>query len=246
MINVSVDYEFDWGGRVKTCKAIENVTVPLLECLERAGAKATFFVSAETVLSTMPMLQAIVRAGHEIASHGFHHDLKYDTLSHQELKEEIRSSKETLEDALGVEIIGFRTPQFRKNRYTEEVLSDLGFLYDSSSVNTSLQGRYQERQHEFGFLTEIPVSTIYGRFPAGIKWINLLGAKFDPAEVRVIYLHPFDLLSMYETLRSYTKGISPVVLAFYLARFGSPLSTIEQVARGSVSLASIISERKIG
>lgn len=246
MTNISVDYEFDWGGRIKTSKAIERVTIPLLECLERAEAKATFFVSAETVSSTTPMLKAILGAGHEIASHGFHHDLKYDTLSHQELKEEIRSSKEALEDAIGIQVVGFRTPQFRKSRYTEELLSDLGFLYDSSSVNTSLKGRYEHRQHEYGILPEIPVSTIYGRFPAGIKWINLLGAKFDPDEVRVIYLHPFDLLSMFDTLRSYTKGISPVVLAFYLARLGSPLSTIELVAKGSVTLASIIAERKIG
>ncbi|MCX6073405.1 MAG: polysaccharide deacetylase family protein [Campylobacterales bacterium] len=243
MISLTIDYEFDWGGRVKTAKAIESMTHPLLECLDKVGAKATFFVSAETVLSTKPMLQAIVNAGHEIASHGFHHDLKYDILSRNELKEEIRSSKESLEDALGVQIVGFRTPQFRKNRYTEETLLEFGFLYDSSSVNTSLSGRYQERQYEFGFLPEIPVSTLYGRFPAGIKWINLLGAGFDPTSHRVIYLHPFDLLSMAETVHSYTKGISPLVLAFYLARFTSPLGTVEKVARGSVTLASSIKGR---
>lgn len=245
MTSITVDYEFDWGGRVKSSKAIELVTLPLLESLERAGAKATFFVSAETVVSTTPMLQMIVKEGHEIASHGFHHNLKYDLLSKEELKEEIRTSKETLEDALGVQVVGFRTPQFRKNRYTEEALLSMGFEYDSSSVNTSLSGRYEHRQHEFGLLPEIPVSTIYNRFPAGVKWINLLGAKFDPDDVRVIYLHPFDLLSLGETVQSYTKGISPVVLAFYLARLGSPLKTLEQVAQGSVTLASIVAERKI-
>lgn len=246
MINISIDYEFDWGGRIKTAKAIERVTRPLLECLERAGAKGTFFVSAETVGATAPMLRLIADAGHEIASHGFHHDIRYDTLSRGELEEEIRSSKETLEDALGVKVVGFRTPQFRKNRYTEEVLASMGFVYDSSSVNTSLKGRYEHRQHEYGLLPEIPVSTIYGRFPAGIKWINLLGAKFDPDEIRVIYVHPFDLLSMTETVQSYAKGISPVVLAFYLARFGSPMGTIEHVAQGSQTLASIVAERAIG
>ncbi|MFA6144204.1 MAG: polysaccharide deacetylase family protein [Sulfurimonas sp.] len=246
MISLTVDYEFDWGGRVKTAKAIEHVTLPLLECLDKVGAKATFFVSAETVSSTKPILRAIVDAGHEIASHGFHHDLQYDLLSKEELKEEIRTSKESLEDALGIQVVGFRTPQFRKNRYTEETLLDFGFLYDSSSVNTSLSGRYQERQYEFGLLTEIPVSTIYGRFPAGIKWINLLGAKFDETSHRVIYLHPFDLLSMGETLKSYSKGISPLVLAFYLARFGTHLNTIEQIAKGSVSLESVVMGQKRG
>ncbi len=240
MISLTVDYEFDWGGRVQTAKAIEQATIPLLTCLANVGAKATFFVSAETVASTKPMLRAIVEAGHEIASHGFHHNLKYDLLSKEELKEEIRTSKESLEDALGVQVVGFRTPQFRKNRYTEETLLNFGFLYDSSSVNTSLSGRYQERQHEFGLLPEIPVSTIYGRFPAGIKWINLLGAGFDSSSHRVIYLHPFDLLSMGETIGSYTQGISPLVLAFYLARLGKPLGTVEKVARGSVTLTSSI------
>lgn len=240
MISLTVDYEFDWGGRLKSNNAIEKVTLPLLECLEKAGAKATFFVSGETVLSTTPMLHEIVKRGHEIASHGFHHDLHYDLLSKEALKEEIRSSKESLEDTLGVEVVGFRTPQFRKNRFTEETLLDFGFLYDSSSVNTSLSGRYEQRQYEFGLLSEIPVSTIYGRFPAGIKWINLFGAKFDETPHKVIYLHPFDLLSMSETLKSYSKGISPVVLAFYLARLGSPLETVAKVASGSVTLASSI------
>ncbi|MFZ2889939.1 polysaccharide deacetylase family protein [Sulfuricurvum sp.] len=239
---ITIDYEFDWGGRVKESKAIDQVTLPLLETLQKVDAKATFFVSAETVAKTLPMLRTIVEAGHEIASHGFHHDLKYDTLSRDELHLEIRSSKETLEDALGVKVVGFRTPQFRKNRYTEEVLSELEFLYDSSSVNTSLQGRYQERQHEFGLIPEIPVSTIYGRFPAGIKWINLIGTKFDPSPIRVIYVHPFDLLNLSDTLRSYSSKISPLVLAFYLARIGSPLNTIAKVARNSHTLHSLISK----
>jgi len=244
--NISVDYEFDWGGRVKSCKAIERVTIPLLERFEKAGAKATFFVSAETVSSTTQMLREIVAAGHEIASHGFHHDLKYDTLSKEELREEIRISKETLENALGVSVVGFRTPQFRKNRYTEEILLDLEFSYDSSSVNTSLHGRYQERQYEYGLLPQLPVSTIYGKYPAGIKWINLLGSKFGPDEVRVIYVHPFDLLSIPETLQSYKGGIPAPVLAFYLARFGSPLDTVEKMAAGSETMASIIGARENG
>lgn len=244
MISLTVDYEFDWGGRVKSAKAIERVTMPLLECLERVGAKATFFVSAETVASTKPFLEMIVKEGHEIASHGFHHDLKYDLLSREKLEEEIRLSKETLEDALGVQIVGFRTPQFRKNCHTEEVLLSMGFTYDSSSVNTALRGRYEHRQYEYGLLPEIPVSTIYGRFPAGIKWINLLGGSFEEDEVRVIYLHPFDLLSLMETIKSYTGVISPLVLAFYLARFRSPLKTVESVARGSITLASIVSGSK--
>ncbi|MDD5717337.1 MAG: polysaccharide deacetylase family protein [Sulfuricurvum sp.] len=246
MTSITVDYEFDWGGRIKTAHAIERVTFPLLESLEKVGAKATFFVSAETVASTKPMLEAIVKAGHEIGSHGFNHDLKYDTLNKEALIEEIHSSKVTLEDALGISVVGFRTPQFRKNRFTEEALLSMGFEYDSSSVNTSLKGRYEHRQHEFGLLPEIPVSTIYNRFPAGIKWINLLGAAFDPAEVRVIYLHPFDLLSMTETLFSYRRGISPLVLAFYLARFASPLKTLEKVGKDSMTLASIVAQGKVG
>lgn len=239
--SVSVDYEFDWGGRVKSSNAIDQITIPLLECFERSKAKATFFISAETVKSTLPMLREIVAHNHEIASHGFHHDLRYDTLSKEALSDEIRRSKETLEDALGIEVVGFRTPQFRKNRFTEEVLQSLGFTYDSSSVNTSLSGRYQERQYEYGHLPQIPVSTIYGRFPAGIKWMNLLGTKIDPCDIEVIYLHPFDLLSMMQTLKNYSKEISPLVLAFYIARLGSTLGTVEKVSMGSQTIVSILS-----
>lgn len=244
MVSITVDYEFDWGGRVKNSRAIEETTLPLLELLDRCNARATFFVSAETVETTKPMLRAIADAGHEIASHGFHHDLKYDELDETKLIEEIRSSKGLLEDTLGIEVVGFRTPQFRKHPRTEEILASLGFTYDSSSVNTSLKGRYKERQHEFGLLPEIPVSTIYGRFPAGVKWINLLGGRFDPADIRVIYLHPFDLLSIFQTVSEYRTHIPLPVLAFYLARFGSTMGTLESIAHGSESLARIVSQGK--
>ncbi|MCK9372240.1 MAG: polysaccharide deacetylase family protein [Sulfuricurvum sp.] len=240
MTSLTVDYEFDWGGRIKSWRAIEKMTIPLLECFEKAGAKATFFVSGETVESTKPFLKMIANAGHEIASHGFNHNLRYDLLTKEELLNEIVRSKGVLEEATGNEIIGFRTPQFRKNQWTEEVLTELGFLYDSSSVNTSLAGRYKERQYEYGLLPQIPVSTIYGRFPAGTKWINILGKKIDPHEHKVIYLHPFDSMSIKETLNSYRKEIPLSVLAFYLTRFGSILKTVEHLSKDSVTLASTV------
>ncbi len=237
-VAVTVDYEFDWGGRTQSIYGIEKTIDKVLEIFEQNSAKSTFFISTETVEKTKDIIKKIHKAGHEIASHGHNHNLKYDELSKDELNFEIGTSKNILEDLIGEQIFGFRTPQFRKNKFTEEILLKNEYQYDSSSVNTDFLDRYKKNQHEFGYIKSFPVSTIFNKIPAGLKWINLVGDyPNNSEEIKVIYLHLFDLLSMKDIFGLYNSEVIKLhVLMFYLARRSSLFKTLALGCDSSITL----------
>jgi peptidoglycan/xylan/chitin deacetylase (PgdA/CDA1 family) len=244
---LTVDYEYDWGGRKHTTHAIEKNVPIVLDALSRLSAKATFFVSTEILARTKDIVLEIHREGHEVASHGHDHLIKYDLLSRRELFDQIQKSKIMLEDLIGERVVGFRTPMFRKSEFTEEVLLELGFGYDSSSVEVSLPGRYRSLQFRNRVLPEFPVSSVFGVFPAGLKWINLL-LQTPPqrAPVFVSYVHLFDLLSMKETFFE-SEGVSSILTkSFYCMRFGDMMNTFNAFAAGSKCMRGLLNESGSG
>jgi len=241
-IALTIDVEADWGGRGDTIDALRLMVSPLLDLLDSIDAKATFFISSGIAHEIKEMILQMDAMGHEIASHGHDHNLLYSILSKNELYDQAGKSKEILEDIVGHSIIGFRTPQFRKNRYSEEVLSSLKYLYDSSSVLVDLPGRYSKELHKNRALSEFPVGSIYRKLPAGVKWINLFGNHFPKGckEIFVVYVHLFDLLSLYKTIHQYNSDIKIHVLLFYLARLGNPFKTLGEIASGSRPLRTML------
>ncbi len=237
---ITIDFESDWGGRSRECHGIELMTSIILDLFAEHNAKATFFISTEILERTGRFVKEIDAAGHEIGSHGHNHEFHYDNLDHSELFEQVSRSKKILEDLIGKPIHGFRTPYFKKNELTERVLTQAGYLYDSSSVNVSLANRYKTRQYEFNNITEIPVSSLFGRFPAGIKWMNLTRSKVTGDGPKVVYVHLFDLVSIWDMIRLYPPNVSKRVAAFYLARMGSPLETLAELIPGSKPLCDLL------
>jgi len=240
---ITIDFESDWGGRSKECYGVELMTQPVLELFAKYNAKATFFISTDTLGRTERFVKMIEAAGHEIGSHGHDHDFYYDNLGRRELFEQVSSSKKNLEDLTGKAVLGFRTPYFKKNELTEEVLVEAGYVYDSSSVRASLASRYRSRQYEYNKIPEIPVSSLFGRFPAGLKWINLSRSKVVGGDPKVVYLHLFDLLTMRDMIRLYPSSVSKKVAAFYLARMGSPIATLAKLVPGSRPLSDLINNK---
>lgn len=243
--SVTIDFEFDWGSRIKSDYAIKHVCEKILQIFKEKNAKGTFFISTETLPLSKEHIRMISDNGHEIASHGHHHTLDYDTKSKEELLLEIKTSKELLEDITGKQIIGFRTPAFKRSKYTDEILEDLGFIYDSSTTRSSLKNRYKPMQYANSKkLIYVSISTIRDRLPSGIKWINLFGYKLTGEKPYIIYAHPFDFLSIKEVLKLYDRDkISPTVLLFYLARFGTLYNTLQKVVKNSTTIENLINNK---
>lgn len=247
-VAITVDYEFDWGSRVNTAYGIEKMTGEVLEILEHNNSKATFFISTETAIKTKKNILDIHNAGHEIASHGHNHYFNYDELSKKEMKFQLIESKGILEDLTGGSIYGFRTPYFKKNQYTDELLLEANYKYDSSAVKTSLYGRYTNKQHNKNNTIEhFNVSAIYDKLPAGLKWINIFGNNINKSEdLHITYLHLFDLLSINDLYKlNNSKDIPMKYKLFYFARFGNILNTLKKISKNSNTLKSFLKKEVI-
>jgi len=76
--------------------------------------------------------------GHEIASHGYSHDLVY-TMSSDEFLADIKRSKDILENITGQSVLGYRAPGYsvtEKTPWFFEKVAEAGYRYDSSMFPT--------------------------------------------------------------------------------------------------------------
>jgi polysaccharide deacetylase family protein (PEP-CTERM system associated) len=120
---------------------VERNTMRILEILERQSARATFF-SLGWVAERQPRLvRAIADAGHEVASHGYAHELVYN-LDPAKFRDDVVSSKHLLEDLAGCRVRGYRAPCFSITDWAVAILQEAGYTYDSSVVPTIAHDRY--------------------------------------------------------------------------------------------------------
>lgn len=80
-----------------------------LVALERAGARATFFVTGEQVERAPGRAAELVAAGHEVAVHGYRHRLHL-RLTPRQVSQDLRRGRAIIEDATGRTTACFRPP----------------------------------------------------------------------------------------------------------------------------------------
>ena len=120
-----------WASRESR---VERNTDVILGLLAERGIHGTFFVLGWIAERHPALVKRIAAAGHEIASHGYSHQLIY-TQAREEFYEETVRSKRLLEDLGGAEVIGYRAASFsitQRSLWALDVLAELGFRYDSS------------------------------------------------------------------------------------------------------------------
>jgi len=113
---------------------VEANTERLLALLAERQVRGTFFVLGWVAGRSPGLVRRIAQDGHEIACHGFSHQLVYRQ-SPQEFRQETTRAKECLEDIIGQAVLGYRAASFsvtRASLWALDVLIDLGFRYDSS------------------------------------------------------------------------------------------------------------------
>jgi polysaccharide deacetylase family protein (PEP-CTERM system associated) len=114
--------------------------IPNVRCL-KPGIKATFFILG-WIAERMPRLVREIHAmGHEVASHGYNHELT-GNLGPKDLKKDIEHSKNLLEDIIGNPVYGYRAPSFSISADMLKIVEDCGYLYDSSFNSFSANSRY--------------------------------------------------------------------------------------------------------
>jgi polysaccharide deacetylase family protein (PEP-CTERM system associated) len=106
----------------------------LLEMLERRGVRATCFILAHVCETSPDLVRRIVAAGHEIASHGYNHQLVYRQTEAQ-FEEDLKRSIGLIGNLAGKAPIGFRASSFSvspKTPWFWDVLVRNGIRWDSS------------------------------------------------------------------------------------------------------------------
>jgi polysaccharide deacetylase family protein (PEP-CTERM system associated) len=139
----------------------------LLDLFAENNVKSTFFTLGWVASRCPDVIKRIVDEGHELASHGLAHQ-RATTMSKDQLAEDIKQSKQILEDIGGVALKGYRAPSFSindSNVWTYDILKELGFIYSSSTypINHDLYGvpdwpRFKYKRDNG--LIEIPIPTI--------------------------------------------------------------------------------------
>ncbi|HET7232744.1 MAG TPA: XrtA system polysaccharide deacetylase [Longimicrobium sp.] len=186
----------------------------LLGMLDEAGARGTFFTLGWIADRRPAAVCRIAAAGHEIASHGWAHR-RVTAMGPREFRDDVRRSREVLQDLCGRPVTGYRAPNFSilpAWRWAFDILLDEGYRYDSSlfpSRHAGLGG-HPPRPHRVertgGTLLEVPlVSARVGPVSvpsAGGAWFRLLPYALTrralrQAEARgapgVFYLHPWEI-----------------------------------------------------
>lgn len=113
---------------------VEKNTEMILESLKRTHSTATFFVLGFIAENHPNLLKSIAKAGHEIASHGYGHQLVYKQ-SKEDFREDVRKSKILIEDIVGKPVLGYRAPSWsitENSLWALDILTEEGFKYDSS------------------------------------------------------------------------------------------------------------------
>jgi polysaccharide deacetylase family protein (PEP-CTERM system associated) len=113
---------------------VERNMERLLALLAEHGVHGTFFILGWVAERSPQLVRTIAAAGHEVASHGYSHQLIYDQ-SPEVFREETLRSKHFLEDCIGAPVLGYRAASFSvtaQSLWALDTLIDAGFEYDSS------------------------------------------------------------------------------------------------------------------
>ena len=128
-----------WEGRPLR---VERNVDRLLGLLESAGGiRATWFVLGWVAERRPEIVRRIADAGHEVASHGYGHEL-LPSLSPDAFRADVARSKAFLEDLTSTPVRGYRAPSFSITDWAVPVLRELDFLYDSSVFAAVAHDRY--------------------------------------------------------------------------------------------------------
>jgi polysaccharide deacetylase family protein (PEP-CTERM system associated) len=158
----------------------------------------------------------IAAAGHEIASHGYWHE-RVTAQDRDAFREDVRTSKQTVEDLIGREVIGYRAPSFSivpGCEWAFDVLIEEGYRYDSSLFPIRRRGYGYPNaprvphliQRSAGSLAEFPLATTsIFRYPvpaAGGGYLrqfplSIIRRAFREASSRsepaTFYIHPWEI-----------------------------------------------------
>ena len=197
---------------------VESNTYRLLDLFDEQNTKATFFVLGWVCERFPQLVREIADRGHEVACHGYSHQLIYEQTPELFREEAIRA-KNCLEEQVQQRISGYRAASYsitRRSLWAIDILAELGFSYDSSifpirhdryGIPDSPRWPYHLKASNGSAIIEFPPSTIsifghnlpiagggyFRLYPYIVTRFGL--SRINQAEGRsfIFYLHPWEI-----------------------------------------------------
>ena len=193
---------------------VSVATERILTLLDEYRIQATFFVLGSVAAAEPHLIERIAAGGHEIASHGWSHNLMHG-LTPQQFCDELARTENVIAAQSGQRPLGFRAPQWSvsgRTPWVHGILAQRGYRYDSSlsplpfigdSKGLRVPSRLATASGDVWEFPPLVTPTWFGNLPTGGGWgfrffptalvahtIGRLNAAGNPA---VLYLHPRDV-----------------------------------------------------
>lgn len=196
---------------------VQDSTQRLLDLFDATESRATFFVLGWIAERHPELVREIAERGHEIACHGYHHELVY-AIGPDRFRADLQRAVARIGEASGVRPRGYRAPSYsitRASLWALDILAEEGFQYDSSI--------FPVHHHRYGIpgfsrrplrlwtaagneIQEFPMTTLrlgpltlpmaggaYLRFMPERFFRWGFGSLVKAGEPTVLYLHPWEI-----------------------------------------------------
>ena len=187
-----------------------------VELIDSLSLPSSFFVLGEIAEAKVRFFQDLVKAGHDVGSHGWNHKRPM-TLSVDDFRADLSMSLDIMKEINGKRGFGYRAPCFSLDRERLDVVRDSGFAYDSSriefgnhplygSIDMSGYEKLSEMVYQSGNFMEFEATTLPvlgknipisgGGYLRMLPWIlmkSLIQRYLKNNDLYVLYIHPFEL-----------------------------------------------------
>ncbi len=196
----------------------------ILELLHDKKKTITFFITGQdaSMKTHDTHLKSIVDNGHEVGNHSFKHESWLELYPKEDIQKEIKKTDELLFQKTGKKPVGFRGPGFSWSSAVLEVLSEYGYLYDSSALPTyigPLARLYYFSKSKLSAGDKKKRKNLYGSFSRGRLSVQPFFWKLGPIikllEIPVTTI-PFFKLPFHMSYLLYLSRISPKLMMAYL------------------------------
>jgi peptidoglycan/xylan/chitin deacetylase (PgdA/CDA1 family) len=196
----NLDYEVLSRGEYGAVDGLPRV----LRMLDRQQIPASFYIPAVSGLLHPAMIDEIRAPGrHEIAVHGWIHELLPAIDDEAEERRLLTQSIEYLTERTGKRPVGYRAPSWKFSKHTLKLLREEGFLYDSSLMASDDPYEILLDGEPTGIL-ELPIERIVddapyfgaasGSMPSPEAVMDVFRVEFDVAYeeggLLVLTMHP--------------------------------------------------------
>jgi polysaccharide deacetylase family protein (PEP-CTERM system associated) len=193
---------------------VEQTTRIVLDLLDGVQVRATFFVVGWVCERYPRLIETVLKAGHEVGSHGYCHARVYD-LGRDRFRQDLCASFRALAAAGAGRVTMFRAPEWSitdRSFWALQTLVEEGVTVDASMAPTRIVGAVTNPRHPHlrhtpaGLITEVPPLVVdrFGQvMPMGWGWglrmssprrvVRAIEAVNRAGVPAVLTVHPWEL-----------------------------------------------------